>query len=65
MLSASLSLARIAAGSSVVVLNAIQVVDVAKGKVVTVEVARNMMVVLVEASSLVHHVGTCIFSCYR
>ena len=59
MLLASLSLARIAAGSSVVVLNAIQ------GKVVTVEVAREMVVVLVEAASEVHHVGTCTFFCDR
>ena len=61
MLSASLCLARIAVGSLVVVLTARQVVDVAREKVVTVEVAREMVVVLVEAASEVHHVFTCIF----
>ena len=58
---ASLSLARIVAGSSVVVLNAMQVLDVAREKVVTVEIAMEMVVVLVEAASEVHHVETYIF----
>ena len=65
MLLASFSLARVAAGSLVVVVNAILAVDVAKEKVVIVEVAREIVVLLVEAASEVHHVGTCIFSCYR
>ena len=39
MLSASLSLASIASGSLVVVVNTILVLDVAREKVVTVEVA--------------------------
>ena len=65
MLSASFSLARIAAGSSVVVLTARQVVDVAREKVVTVEVARKMMVVLVGAAIEVCHVDTYIFFCYN
>ena len=61
MLSASLCLARIAVGSLVVVLTARQVVDVAREKVVTVEVARKMMVVLVGAAIEVCHVDTYIF----